>query len=64
MLEERGWRGTFNIVTDWIGKNEKFLTWEDVRELIRRGHEVTRLKTEDARRGTTRRETEEIRLEG
>ncbi len=41
MLEERGWRGTFNIVTDWVGMNEKHLTWEDVRELIRRGHEVT-----------------------
>ena len=41
MLEERGWRGTFNVVTDWIGKDEKFLTWKDVRELIRRGHEVT-----------------------
>ena len=40
-LEKRGWRGTFNIVTDWIGKDEKYLTWDDVRELVRRGHEVT-----------------------
>lgn len=40
-LEARGWRGTFNIVTDWVGKNDKFLTWDDVRELIRRGHEIT-----------------------
>ena len=40
-LEARGWRGTFNIVTDWVGKGDKFLTWEDVRELVRRGHEVT-----------------------
>jgi len=41
LLEEHGWRGTFNIVTDWIGRSEKFLTWEDVNELLRRGHEVT-----------------------
>ena len=41
MLEERGWRGTFNLVTDWVGKGDKFLTWDDVRELVRRGHEVT-----------------------
>ena len=41
MLEERGWRGTFNIVTDWVGKNDRMMTWDDVRELIRRGHEVT-----------------------
>ena len=40
-LEARGWRGTFNIVTDWVGKNDRYLTWDDVRELIRRGHEVT-----------------------
>ena len=40
MLEERGWRGTFCIVTDWIGKDERRLTWDDVRELISRGHEI------------------------
>lgn len=40
MLEERGWRGTFCIVTDWVGKNSKHLTWDDVRELVRRGHEI------------------------
>ena len=46
LLEERGWRGTFNIVTDWVGKGDKFLTWEDVRELVRRGHEIaTHTKT-------------------
>lgn len=39
-LEKRGWRGTFNIVTDWVGKDERFMTWDDVRELVRRGHEV------------------------
>jgi len=40
-LEKRGWRGTFNIVTDWVGKNDKHLNWDDIRELMRRGHEVT-----------------------
>ena len=40
-LEARGWRGTFNIITDKVGTDEKYLTWEDVRELVRRGHEVT-----------------------
>lgn len=46
LLEERGWRGTFNIVTDWVGKDDRHLTWDDVRELVRRGHEVaTHTKT-------------------
>lgn len=46
MLEERGWRGTFNIVTDWVGKSPRYLTWDDVRELVRRGHEIaTHTKT-------------------
>ena len=40
MLEERGWRGTFCIVTDWVGKNDRHLTWDDVRELVSRGHEI------------------------
>lgn len=40
MLEERGWRGVFNIVTDWVGKDDRHLTWDDVCELLRRGHEV------------------------
>ncbi len=40
MLEERGWRGTFCIVTDWVGKGDSHLTWDDVRELVRRGHEI------------------------
>ena len=29
MLEERGWRGTFCIVTDWVGKDDMHLTWRD-----------------------------------
>ena len=41
MLEERGWRGVFNIVTDWVESGPRSLTWDDVRELVRRGHEVT-----------------------
>lgn len=40
LLEKHGWRGTFNLVTDWVGRGEKFLTWDDVRELVRRGHEI------------------------
>ena len=40
MLEERGWRGTFCIVTDWVGINDKHLSWDDIRELVRRGHEI------------------------
>lgn len=40
MLEERGWRGTFSIVTDWVGKDDSHLTWDDVRELVNRGHEI------------------------
>ena len=46
MLEEHGWRGTFCIVTDWVGKDSSKLTWDDVRELVRRGHEIaTHTKT-------------------
>ena len=40
LLEERGWRGTFCIVTDRVGKDEQHLTWDDVRELVQRGHEI------------------------
>ena len=40
MLEERGWRGTFCIVTDRVGSGDKYLNWDDVRELVRRGHEI------------------------
>lgn len=38
-LEKRGWKGVFAIVTDWIGKENK-LNWDEVRELVRRGHEI------------------------
>ena len=40
MLEERDWRGTFCIVTDWVGRDDSHLSWDDVRELVRRGHEI------------------------
>ena len=39
-LEKRGWRGVFCIIPEWIGKGENRLTWDDVRELKRRGHEI------------------------
>ena len=39
MIEARGWRGTFNIVTDNVGK-KNHLTWDEIRELKRRGHEI------------------------
>lgn len=41
LLEQHGWRGVFNIVIDRVGKDERHVTWDDVRELIRRGHEIT-----------------------
>ena len=40
LLEKRGWRGIFAVVPKWVGKNEARLDWNDVKELIRRGHEV------------------------
>ena len=40
MLEDRGWRGMFCIVTDKIGRGDRFMTWENVNDLIRRGHEI------------------------
>ena len=39
MLEERGWRGTFCIVNEWIGKEGK-MSWDQVRDLLARGHEI------------------------
>lgn len=41
LLEQHGWRGVFNIVTDTVGMDERHVTWDDIRELIRRGHEIT-----------------------
>ena len=39
MLEKHGLRGTFFIVTNWIGKGNK-LTWDQVKSLSERGHEI------------------------
>ncbi|HET7030345.1 MAG TPA: polysaccharide deacetylase family protein [Candidatus Limnocylindrales bacterium] len=38
-LAELGRRGTFFLVTRWIG-HEGFLSWDDVGELVRLGHEL------------------------
>lgn len=40
VLERHGYKGTFCIVTSWIGTDAKRMTWDDVRELKRRGHEI------------------------
>ena len=39
MLEKHGLRGTFFIVVNWIGKGNH-LTWEQVKSLSERGHEI------------------------
>lgn len=39
MLEKHGLRGTFFIVINWIGKGKK-LTWDQVKSLAERGHEI------------------------
>lgn len=39
MLEKYGLRGTFYIVVDWVDK-EGFLTWEQIKDLYKRGHKI------------------------
>lgn len=39
LLEKYGYKGMFCITTDFIGR-DRYLTWDDVRELKRRGHEI------------------------
>ena len=39
LIEKYGWRGCFNIVTDKVG-DERHLTWDEIRDLKRRGHEI------------------------
>lgn len=39
MLEKYGLRGTFTLVTDLIGRPSR-MSWDDVRDLVRRGHDV------------------------
>jgi peptidoglycan/xylan/chitin deacetylase (PgdA/CDA1 family) len=52
-LEKRGWRGLFAIVTDWVDGADKYrLTWDDIRELKRRGHIIANhSKSHDLKRG-------------
>ncbi len=38
LLEAHGWRGVFSIVTDLVGTDPTCLTWDEVKELARRGH--------------------------
>ena len=40
MLEKYGYRGAFNIVTDNMGRIEDRLTWDEVRKLKKRGHDI------------------------
>ncbi len=39
LLDKYGTKGTFYIVVDWIGK-DGFLTWDQVKELDKRGFEI------------------------
>ena len=39
LLEKYGWRGCFNIITDKVGDG-RHLTWDEIRDLKRRGHEI------------------------
>ena len=38
-LEKRGWRGLFCVIAGDVGKPGK-MTWDDLRDLQRRGHEI------------------------
>lgn len=40
VLERYGFRGSFCVVTGSVGKGPKHLTWNEVRELHERGHEI------------------------
>jgi len=40
LLENRGLRGTFFVIGSYIGNNPNYMTWEELRELVSRGHEV------------------------
>lgn len=39
LLEKHGFRGMFCVPTDWVGRSGK-MTWDDLRELQSRGHEI------------------------
>lgn len=38
-LEKYGYRGIFCITTSYVGQNG-YMTWEEVNDLVRRGHEI------------------------
>lgn len=40
LLEKRGWRGIFGVCPKWVGSSPNRLDWNDLKELVRRGHEV------------------------
>ena len=40
MLREYGFPGIFCIITDSIGRSPNSMTWDDVRRLVREGHEI------------------------
>ena len=40
LIAAHGWKATFNIVTDAAGLGGQNISWDEVRELHRRGHEI------------------------
>lgn len=40
VLDRYGYKGAFNVVTDDVGKNDEYMTWDEIRDLHRRGHSV------------------------
>lgn len=40
VLERYGIRATFNLITDKIGSDGKFMSWDDARDLVGRGHDL------------------------
>ena len=40
LIAARGWKATFNIVTGAAGRGGQNISWDEVRELHRRGHEI------------------------
>jgi len=40
VMENYGFKGIFFVITNNIEKNKYFMTWEEVREIARKGHEI------------------------
>ena len=40
LLEKYGFRGTFNLITDDVGKDKYHMTWAQAKDLARRGHAI------------------------